>query len=148
MPNLSLAGANYPDMTQSCNDGPNVDMLPGVYYALPPFGMPPQEHAPIYQELQVTYPGVDGIGVKRMGFRGRPITCDMVVLAASKSDCETYKNALFAALTPLASFSVQVPEGTLRTNCRLLGGTATGWSTWGGLIALTVRLELMQFRLN
>lgn len=139
MGTLALAGSNFADIATACH-------LVGPYYALPPFGNAPMEGPPKYEEMQVTYPGVDGIGVKRFGFRGRDIFVDMCFKDTTKDGCETLKNAFFALVTPLASFSITLPGGTARAKCRMISGTPTGWHTFGDHQVLTVSFQFLQFR--
>jgi len=150
MGTLALAGASYADLTQSLGA---ATPLEGVYYALPPYGDAPCEDAPEYEDVQMSFPGVDGVGIKRLGFRGRNIRVTLVILGMTKANCEARKDTLFASLTPLARFSITLPGGTARPGCRLLPGGASSesWSSVGVPGAtrnvLIVKLNLRQMSL-
>jgi hypothetical protein len=127
-------------------DGP----VKGHYYATPPFGNPPFEGAAEYQDLEITLPGVDGIGVKRLGFRGRPIYARLAFIGDTKAEVETDKNAMFAKFVALASYSIQLPGGTTRPSCRIVHGSAGRgeWQYMGGKFCLFVDVQFKQCRLT
>ena len=139
-----LAASFGPDMTGV--DGP----IGGVYYATGQFGNPPYEGAPEYQDMEITLPGVDGIGIKRMGFRGRPIFVRMAFVASNKTDCESFKNNFFDSITPLASFKIKLPGGVERPSCRIVhGSSARGeWSYAASMYILLVDVSFRQMRLS
>jgi len=127
-------------------DGPVQS--PG-YYATGEFGNPPYEGPPQYQDMEITLPGVDGIGIKRMGFRGRTIFARMIFVGATKAFVEGVKNTFFGDITPLASFSITLPGGVTRPSCRIVHGSAeTGqWMYAGGMMMLLVDVQFKQMRL-
>lgn len=127
-------------------DGPTQ----GRYYATGEQGNPPYEGAPEYQDLEITLPGVDGIGIKRLGFRGRPIYVRMIFVGSTKTEAEFNKNYFFGLITPLASFSITLPGGTARPSCRIVHGSAgTGqWVDMGGKQCLLVDIQFKQMRLT
>lgn len=127
MANLSLGAATIQPCTAA---GATTPWTVGTYYALPPVGNPPLEGDAEYDELPVAFAGVDGVGTKNLGFRGRDITIDLLFVQASEAAAQTAKNALIAALR-VARFSVTVPGGTARPGCRLKrGGFSDGrWLT-------------------
>ena len=127
-------------------DGP----LKGKYYATGEYGNAPFEGAPEYQDLEITLPGVDGIGIKRLGFRGRPIYVRVVFVGADKTEAETEKNTFFNLITPLASFSITLPGGTARPSCRIVHGSAGQgqWQYMGGMYCLLVDMQFRQMRLT
>jgi hypothetical protein len=139
-----LAAAWGADLTGI--DGP----VAGTYYATGEFGNPPYEGPAQYQDMEITLPGVDGIGIKRMGFRGRPIFVRMAFIGLTKAACEGAKNNFFASITPLASFSITLPGGTARPSCRIVHGSAeTGqWQYMGGMMVLLVDVQFKQMRLT
>lgn len=94
----------------------------GVYYAVPPMGEPGREGVPEYEEILASFPGVDGVGTKRLGFRARKIVFEIIIVGADRSACETSKNAIFDAATALARYSVKVEGGTERQGCKLVRG--------------------------
>jgi len=132
MGQMIIAGLAIQDITQAFAGG---EPAAGVYYALPPYGEAPMEDAPEYEDVQLSWPGVDGSGIKRLGFRGRNIHATIVILGDSKAACEAIKDSLFTSWTPLARFSITIPGGSARPGCRLLAGGATfeSWSNLGRL---------------
>jgi len=126
-------------------DGP----VSGTYYATGTFGNPPYEGPAQYQDLEITLPGVDGIGIKRLGFRGRPIFVRMAFIGPTKAQAETEKNNFFSNITALASFSITLPGGTARPSCRIVHGSAENgeWQYIGGQMMLLVDVQFKQMRL-
>jgi hypothetical protein len=139
-----LAAAWGADMTGI--DGP----IDGTFYATGEFGNPPYEGPAQYQDMEITLPGVDGIGIKRMGFRGRPIFVRMVFVGATKSACEGNKDTFFSNITGLSSFSIKLPGGTTRPSCRIVHGSAENgqWQYAGGMMMLLVDVQFKQMRLT
>ena len=151
MGTMTIAGQSITDFAQAWGVGGGINgPVPGVYYALGDLGSPPTEGPPMYSELEVVFPGLDSIGIKRMGFRGRMINCRLLFVAADKAGVETAKNAFFALITPLASFSITVPGGTARPSCRLVSGAGNSgtWLQMGGRLVLAVDMEFKQMRLT
>ncbi len=144
MGNLVINGTTYPDLvTKSC------EATEGGCYLIEPIGSAPMEGAAQYEESHITYPGVDGKGIKRFGFRGRIISVEMGFLGTDKTTCETNKNAFHTSITGLASFGIQVPGGTLRSYCRLQSSSPMGWRQYGlDKQLLMVRYEFLQVREN
>lgn len=109
--------------------------LAGLYYALDPYGEAPRAGAPEYEELPVTFPGVDGVGLKRFGFRGRDINATICVIGATKAACETTWAAFGTSITQLARYTITMPGGTVLQGCKLTrgGGRLVRWvnfNTW------------------
>ena len=155
MANMTIAGQDVPDFAQAWglgNPAPGGVNGPqnGIYYALGDFGSPPHEGPPMYSELEIVFPGLDGIGIKRMGFRGRLISCRVLIVGSIKDEVEILKDAFFDLITPLASFSVKIPGGNVRPSCRLVsgGGNSGTWLQMGGKLVLAVDLEFKQMRLT
>lgn len=150
---LSVAGYDYGELASAWADmGPNQGIegpASGSYFATGEWGNPPQEGAPEYQDLEITLPGVDGVGIKRLGFRGRPIYARMAFVGDTKAGCETAKNDFFSNITALASFSITVPDGTARPSCRIVHGSASQgqWAYMGGKFVLLVDVAFRQMRL-
>jgi hypothetical protein len=144
MGELKVNGTTYNDLVtvdSAANDGP--------CYLIEPIGSAPMEGAPIYEESHVTYPGVDGMGIKRFGFRGRIITVDMGFLGGTKSKCELDKNTFHTSVSGLSSFAIQLPGGTNRQYCRLQSCSPIGWRQYGlDTMMLMVRYEFLQVREN
>jgi len=153
MATMLIAGESVHDFAQAWGVG---DPAPGGltgptagnYYAIGDLGSPPFEGPSMYSELEIVFPGLSGVGIKRMGWRGRLITCRLLFVDTTKALVETRKNALFALITPLASFSITVPGGTARPSCRLIagGGNSGTWMQMGGRFVLAVDLEFKQMR--
>ena len=118
----------------------------GSYYAVPPIGEPGRESAADYEELMNTWPGVDNVGIKRLGFRGRKLMFDVVIVGASKSACETTKNTILDAASALARYTAKVDGGTSRPGCKLVKGSGniTRWFTIGTKICCILELHLIQ----
>jgi len=127
-------------------DGPGA----GIYYCTGEFGNPPSEGAPEYQDMEISLPAVDGLGIKRMGFRGRPIFCRLAFVGTTKSQCETLKSNFFDTITTLASFTITLPGGTARPSCRIVHGSATTgqWTYANGVFMLLVDMSFRQIRLT
>lgn len=149
---LEINGEYYDELARAFGDdftgidGPSD----GKYYCTGEHGNPPVEGAPEYQDMEITLPGVDGIGIKRLGFRGRPIYFRMAFIGETKTIAERNKNEFFEELTALASFTVTVPGGTLRPSCRIVHGSAQSgqWAYWAGKMVLLVDVTLRQMRLT
>ncbi len=82
--------------------------------------MQPNSGSPIYDRRQVTYPGMDGIFIKKFGYRGRIITCDVFYIAASYDGVMTGIEADRISLTNKL-FTITLPWGTTFLNCQLEG---------------------------
>lgn len=145
----SIAGTSYSSLEAAYGAGATSPTA-GIYTALPPYGQPPWEASPEYEEMLVTYLGLDGVGTKQGGFRGRNIGVDIVIIGASKSDIETSKNALFAAMPTTSRFSVTIPGGTARLGCKLVRGSGEvkDWSTLDGKIVACLMLRIRQMSLE
>lgn len=145
----AIAGTTYKSLEHAYNGGVTTPAA-GVYTALPPYGLPPWEASPEYEEMPITYLGLDGVGTKQGGFRGRNIGVDIVIIGAAKSDIETSKNALFAAMPTTSRFSVTIPGGTARPGCKLVRGSGEikDWSTLDGKILACLMLRIRQMSLE
>lgn len=144
MGSLSIAGTSYSDIVTT-----NNALLDGGCYLIEPIGNSPVESAPMYEEQHVVYPGVDGMGIRRYGFRGRIIIVEMGFLGADKTSCETDKNTFHTSVSALASFSITLPGGTARTYCRLSNSQPIGWQQYGlTTMLLKHRYEFLQVREN
>jgi hypothetical protein len=144
MGSLSIAGTSYSDI---------VTLFSGITlggcYLIEPIGNAPVESAPMYEEQHVVYPGVDGMGVRRYGFRGRIIIVEMGFLNLTKTLCETDKNTFHTSVSALASFSITLPGGTARSYCRLSNSQPIGWQQYGlTTMLLKHRYEFLQVREN
>lgn len=80
----------------------------------------PNSGTPLYDRRQVTYPGMDGLFIKKFGYRGRIITLDALyigssydgVMAQIEADRTSLKNRLF---------TIDLPWGTSFDYCQLEG---------------------------
>jgi len=141
----AIAGTNYNSFEHAYNGGVTTPTA-GVYTALPPYGLPPSESSPEYEELLVTFAGISGVGTKQMGFRGRNIVVDLVIVGATKSAVESSKNTLFGTMPTTSRFSVTIPGGTARPGCKLVRGSGMikDWSTLDGKILGCLQLQIRQ----
>lgn len=152
MDNLTfhVAGTAYKSFAEGFYEAGKLgqELTTGTYYVHGELGSAPTESAPLYHELEVSFPGVDGVGVKRMGFRGRFIKGTLAFVQANKEDCESQKVTFLETVTALASFTVAVPGGAARGNCRLVpgSGVARGWLFMAGMYVLLVDVEFRQMR--
>lgn len=141
--NLTINGTSYDHICAGLA-GAGVA---GTYYSTEPFSPSPMAHSPQYEDQMITFPGIDGVGRKRFGFRGRRITCHLVAIDTTKAGCETKKETAFSNANGLARFSVTMPGGSAMQGCTLGrdGGSVTNWMTIGpGLIACFFTMELVQ----
>lgn len=153
MPNeFKVAGYTYGELASAFGPGMTGIEGPfiGTYYTTGEFGNPPSEGSPEYQDMEITLPGVDGVGIKRLGFRGRPIFARMAFVGSTKTEAETEKQLFFDKITVLTSFDMQVPGGILRPSCRIVHGSATQgqWTYAGGMYILLVDVAFRQIRLT
>lgn len=94
----------------------------GIYYALRPDGLPPAFREPVFDDRSVSYPGVDGRGKKRYGYRGRQIDIELIVVGSTLGGAETAITNLLsgtAGLKKLARYTVAMPGGTSFDGCTL-----------------------------
>lgn len=124
MPSITINGAAYNDLTQAFAVGTDFPAA-GIYYVLPPYGEPPNETARKYEELVISFPGVDGLGIKRLGFRGRLLRVQLLIAGASKAAAETNHNTVCANVEGLARYDITLPGGTVRHGYRLVPGALT-----------------------
>lgn len=114
---LSLAGSPISPIS----DAGTETVAAATYYAIDPIGKPPAEGDPEYEEMPVSFAGVDGVGTKGLGFRGRDIYVEVLFVATSKANARTAKNSLITTMRN-ARFSVTVPGSTARPSCRMVPG--------------------------
>jgi hypothetical protein len=148
---MMIAGLTIPALADGfTNPGTIYKPASGTYYGHGPnFGPAPHEGPPMYQDTEVSFPGVDGVGIKRFGFRGRLIEARLCFVGESKLIVWGQKSILDNAVTPLASFAVQTPSGPSRPACRLVVGSGTSgqWEYLGGTMVLVVEYQFRQARL-
>jgi len=125
MPVLTINGTNYSDFVQAFTGS---SPAPGQYYALPPFGMPPLENIFQYQEQHITFPGVlNAMGTKRIAFGPRIISCELIVIGASKAAAAGSAAALLLAMAQLQRYTITLPDGVSRPGCKYLNATEDSW---------------------
>ena len=141
---LVINSSNFAPFSEAFNAGTAV---PGVYYAVPPFGAPPREGAPEYEEIAVKFPGVPGVAFKRLApFGPRPIKVELVFFGP-KSLVETNRAALQDSFSQLARYTISLPDGPTRNGCRMVQGSglATSQQAIAGYVALIVAFEFRQY---
>lgn len=130
MSDFNIADNYIPPVTEACSGS---TLTPGIYYAMPPFGTSqPLEGDPQYEMLPFSVD--DQTGFKILGFRGRNIAAQLVIIADSPEAAQDLKNALEDDIKdPTQRFVCAVPGGRLREGCKLLPGgfIETGWESVG-----------------
>lgn len=122
----------------------------GIYYAKDILGNPPFEGNPEYEEMPIAYAGIDGIGTKNLGFRGRDINLELISLGSTQTIAKGAINTLLATLTPGLRVSVTVPGSSARPSCKLKrdGCKELSWFTFGGMCAIKFSLAIRQLGLS
>ena len=118
MGTLTINGTSFNELAQAFSPGP-VD---GTYYLLPPYGHPPRIGAIEREIMHVSFPGVDGVWRKNMGFRGRPIFIQLATLNIGKSSVWDDVNTLFGEFEQFERFTITLPEGLQFDGCALVPG--------------------------
>lgn len=146
----SIAGTAYKSLAEGFYTGGNAGqtIAAGIYYAHGDIAPAPMESAPMYKELEVDFPGVDGVAIKRMGFRGRFIRGTLAFVYPTKAQVEAAKHSFFTTITALASFRVIIPGAGYRDNCRMVPGSGNpkSWLCLAGMHVLLVEVEFRQLR--
>ncbi len=142
----AIAGGSYTSLDAAFASDSNIDPVSGVYTAIDKIGRPPLEGPEEHEQIMVKILGIPGVGTKQGGFLGRNITIDIVIVGSSKSDAESKKNALFAAMPTTSRFSVTVPGGTARPGCKLAQGSGQPkeWFNLGSRYCCLLTLEIRQ----
>lgn len=151
-----INGTSIEPITAAFLDGATQLTCPanGIFYALEPYGGAPVEGPPEYDEILVSYPGLDGVGRKRLGFRARKIHFDLMIVDESASLCSVAARTLFDLITLLPRFTVSIEDngGTSldREGCILLRGTGTPskWFTIGNKVILFLSLDFVQLSVS
>lgn len=118
MGTLSINGNSFEDMGKAFNPGPTT----GTFYCLPPHGHPPRIGAIEREIMHVSFPGVDGVWRKNMGFRGRPIFIQLATLNIDKGPVWDDVNTLFGEFEQFERFTISLPEGLEFDGCALVPG--------------------------
>jgi hypothetical protein len=143
-PPLVVNGTSFPPFNAAFNAGTAV---PGVYYAVPPFGSPPREGAPEYEEIAVKFPGVPGVAFKRLApFGLRTIKVELVFFGP-KSLVETNRATLQDSFSQLARYTISLPDGPTRNGCRMTPGSglATSQMVIAGYLSVIAAFEFRQY---
>jgi hypothetical protein len=130
MGTLAINGEIFRDLGQCFSPGPNS----GTYYCLPPFGHPPRMGSLENEIMYVSFPGVDGVWRKNMGFRGRPIYIQLATLNIDKDTTWTDALALFTKFEQFERFTINLPESNELQGCALIpsGGEVIDEFAFGG----------------
>jgi hypothetical protein len=142
MAQLVIPSGSYNPLSSAWNLDVSIPTS-GAYYLLKPYGSPPREASLSYQELQGSFPGVNGTWTKRFGGRMRFIFADLMIIGATEAAVETLKNSIMTACSVQARYSVTVPGGTARTGCKLVqptGATPLDWENYLGFHGLLLQL--------
>lgn len=83
----------------------------GNYTALPPFGKPPTMSAIEYEEIPITFAGVDDVGLKILGRRGQNCTVEFILVGADKDAAQARWTTLAAIFVPTTRFTIALPGG-------------------------------------
>ena len=148
MGQITINGLTYKSLDECWGVGGRP--LAGVYYSLDPFGEAPRASAPEYEELSVTFPGVDGVGIKRFGFRGRDIFITLCLIGADKAAVENQWLVINASITQLNRFTIVLPGGTTFQGCKLVkgGGRLIRHINFNNYILGIADLELRQLSVS
>lgn len=138
MANWTVGGATYSDPA-GLSDGTGLRV--GRYWC-----DEVRVSEPRYEQRTYSFPGVDGVGLKKFGFRGRTIKGTVVYVESSAA---AVRAAVEADRTALANetFSTTPPGGTTLTDC-LLRKLPDGplRTAGGGLYFMRTELTLRQLR--
>lgn len=127
MPTLTINGTSYTDFLQAFVANATTPAA-GQYYAIPPWGKPPTEGSFQYQEQHITFPGVlDAMGTKRIAFGPRQISCDLIVVGASKAAAAGNAATLLTAMNQVQRYTISLPDGVSRPGCKLASAQQDDW---------------------
>jgi hypothetical protein len=144
MATLTVNGLAYTELYESINGATYVQ---GRYHAHGVPGMAPSAGAPIYRDVEVEFPGVDGIGVIRFGFRGRPLYMALCWVG-TESYCQTTQKSDMDTLTQLARYSVTLPNGATFPGCRLFSDGPPSWFNLSGAVCCWQQIVVRQMSLS
>jgi len=132
MPTLTIDGTDYVSLAEafSAGSGPSI----GTYYCLPPYGHAPRLQAEEPEIKHITFPGVDGVWRKNMGYRGRPIHIQLATMNETKAAVWSDVSDLFDKFNKFQRYTIILPEGLSFDGCALLpgGGEVYDEFTFGG----------------
>lgn len=146
MPSISINSTSYNDFVSAFAAG-SGEPSDGTYYAVPPWAERPRAGFKTYQELPISFPGVDGVALKRMGFRGLVLTCTLIAIGSNESAVGTRIAAVRTLTSGLARYTVTMPEGTSFQGCKLVSGSGqvSAWTTMGTKTCAMIDLAFMQY---
>lgn len=116
MANLVAAGVNFADITTGFGGG---SLAANRYWALNAIGQPPVDFEPQYDDRQVVFPNVDGVGEIRFGFRGRLIAATLVYVGTA-ANCNAQRKADLDAFKVHPRYTVSLPNGNSFDGCKLI----------------------------
>ena len=147
MATFNAAGISFKPINEAFQPG-GVITSDG-YYAIDPIGEPPREGPPEYEEVEVSFPGVDGVATKRLGFRGRSIWATLVFVGTDKADVQTLVETATTAFAVQARYEVKLPGGSARPGCKLARGQAiqTHWAKFDTHIYCVMEVHFRQLSL-
>jgi hypothetical protein len=145
MGTLEINGETYEDLAKGIPAG--SDPVDGTYYLLPPLGHPPRLGAAENEIMHVSFPGVDGVWRKKMGFRGRPIFIQLGTINSTKESVWGDVADLFTTFEQFERFTIKVP-GLDLDGCALVpgGGEVMDEFALGGDLNRIIVLTSWQFR--
>jgi hypothetical protein len=146
MPSISINSTSFSDFVSAFAVG-SGEPSNGTYYAVPPWAERPRAGFKTYQELPISFPGVDGVALKRMGFRGLVLACTLIAVGGNESAVGTRIDAVRTLTAGLARYSIVMPEGTTFEGCKLVSGSGqvSGWATMGSKTCAMIDLAFMQY---
>jgi len=121
MPSVKINGATYDCITEMMPAG---NIIPGVYYAVAPYGHCPRVGPEENNWEPVDFPNVSGQWTKDRGFRRRGIQIQLVIIGTSKTDTEGRYLAVQGNISQRARYSIQFPGGNTFQGCKLVTGQA------------------------
>jgi hypothetical protein len=104
---------------------PLVGFVAGVYYPVPPLGLPARLSAPYYDDQYITFPAVDTVFTKRFGYRGQLCTISLLTVQASKADCEGSKVPIWEQLNSLERINIIIPGQVTLAGCKYVQNSFT-----------------------
>lgn len=128
MGTLTVNSHDYEDMSQIWTPGTGAGdqiLQVGSYYTLPPWGDPPRIGSEERDVMIVSFPGVDGVWRKNMGFRGRPITITMISVDVDKENVWGRVDDLMGIFEQFERFSIILPDEFQVDGCALVPGAGT-----------------------
>lgn len=141
MPSLVINGSTFVGLPEGFSSG---SLAQGAYYSTDKLGAPPYVGRPIYEETDVTFDGVDGVGRIRRGFRSRGISATLI-WAGSLNYCHTSRDTFFANASQLARYSIALPSGNTYQGCKPSGNwMSQSWLNMDGKCLTICNVEFEQ----